>query len=598
MGPHPCPSILLVGVPQPFYSPYLLALALGTVTVVVLAMLTRRRLNEPGAREFLLLLCCLALWQAVTAIGLATADEGRRLFWEKVNWLFPAVVVVLWVAFALAYTGSQRLTRRRALALFAPLLLAQVVLWVAPQPLAWASAEPITAGGVYLIDQQSGPLSWLVFAYMATLILFGSGLLLRFGLTARHLYWDQAASLCLGAAAPLVVGLLSIVDATPLPGLNVTPYAFVVSALAYGNAMFRYDFLDHVPATRTVADDVVTDCIRDGVVVVDDEDRIVRANPVAERAIGRSEQALLGERLWSALPSAGLEDEGIAARAIYRSPTDGQVYELDDTPVTDHHDRTTGHVVLFRDVTGRENREQRLAVLNRTLRHNLRNEINVVEGYANQLASQLEGQPSEMADTIASVSRDLASLSTKARDAEAVMAGRSERPDPADLQALLDTVVDAATSDRSATVETTITEGILVPGTETVQAVLFNAVENAVVHTEATDPQVTITVERPTDDRVAVAVADDGPGVPETELSVLEEGVETPLEHGSGLGLWIISWGARSLGGEATFDTGPDGTTVTVTLPATDAETAVDPDESPLRVAYTGPEQRPDPNRS
>ncbi len=564
---------LAVGrIPDPLVSPYFLVLVAAIGCVGGLAVLTRRRLDKHGAREFLLLLVVLCCWQAVTAAGLATRDEGLRLVWSKLGWLFPPILSVVWLAFALAYAEGRRLSPRWAAALLVPGLAAQGVVWIDPQPLAWAGVDYVQAGGVYLVNQHSGPLSGVLFVYIAAITLVGSGLLVRLGLTARHLYWDQTLALGVGALAPLFVAVLSIADTTPLPGLNLTPYAFALSTLVFGNAVFRYGFLEYTPSTRRFGDAVVTDCIEDGVVVVDERDRIVRANPVAERAFGRAESDLLGESVWDALPSAGLEGAGVGNRAVYRAPTDGRVYELQDTPIADQHGDSVGHVLLFRDVTGRENREQRLAVLNRTLRHNLRNDMNVVEGYAERLATGLDDERADLAETIGDVATDLVGLSAKARDAETVMAGRTDRPQPTDLGGLLEEVVADATADRSdVTVDVAGPDGVLVPGTETLRATLFNAVENAVVHNDAADPRVTVTVDERDDDRVTVSVRDNGPGVPASELSALEEGIETPLEHGSGLGLWIISWGARSLGGEVEFDTAGTGTTVAITVPAAGA---------------------------
>jgi signal transduction histidine kinase len=559
-------------------SPYLLALAASFAVVVALVALTRRRIAEPGAREFLLLLCVTGAWQATTLASMVVADRGVRLALEKLTWLYPVPLSVAWLAFALAYTGEGRVRPRWAAALLVPGMAVQPVVWLAPTPLAWSGVEYVTAGGIYLVNQASALLSWTLFGYTGALTLLGGGLLLRFGVTARHLYWDQTAALGLGAVVPVLVSVPSITDLTPIPGLNLTPYAFGVSALLFGNALFRYGFFDHVPATRQVGTSAVTDHIRDGVVVVDDEDRIVRANPVAEAALGDDERALLGTRFRKALPESARDEAAIGERAVYRSPADGRAYELDETPLTDQHDRTIGRVLLLRDVTGRENREQRLAVLNRTLRHNLRNEMNIVEGYAGQLADECDGDRGEMAETVREVAADLIDLSKKTRDAEAVMASRGDDPETAHLGELLERAVAAV--DGDAAVDLRAPSDVSVPATDTFRAVVYNAVENAVVHG---DPPVRVRVEGPDDGRVSVVVADEGPGIPEPELSVIEDGVETQLEHGSGLGLWIIAWGTRSLGGEADFETGPAGTTVTVTVPAAAGADGpgLDPDDEP-----------------
>jgi signal transduction histidine kinase len=69
---------------------------------------------------------------------------------------------------------------------------------------------------------------------------------------------------------------------------------------------------------------------------------------------------------------------------------------------------------------------------------------------------------------------------------------------------------------------------------------------------------------------VVVEVSDDGPGIPEGEFSPIADGGEGALDHGSGIGLWIVSWSVAAVGGELHVDTGDGGTTVAISLPAAD----------------------------
>ncbi len=70
---------------------------------------------------------------------------------------------------------------------------------------------------------------------------------------------------------------------------------------------------------------------------------------------------------------------------------------------------------------------------------------------------------------------------------------------------------------------------------------------------------------RQTPDGCEIQVTDDGPGIPESELSALETSTETALQHGTGLGLWQLTWAVRTLDGTVSFDTS-NGTTVTITV--------------------------------
>jgi K+-sensing histidine kinase KdpD len=100
-----------------------------------------------------------------------------------------------------------------------------------------------------------------------------------------------------------------------------------------------------------------------------------------------------------------------------------------------------------------------------------------------------------------------------------------------------------------------------------IHLVFDNLIENAAEHNTAETPTVAVSVSR-TESNVTVTISDNGPGIPRHELAVLTNEAETDLEHGSGLGLWIVNWVIDDSTVSVQYDTDTDGTDVTVTLPA------------------------------
>lgn len=105
---------------------------------------------------------------------------------------------------------------------------------------------------------------------------------------------------------------------------------------------------------------------------------------------------------------------------------------------------------------------------------------------------------------------------------------------------------------------------------EAIEELLANAVE----HNDSADPTVWVRTDGDSADGTSdgrfltLEIADDGPGLPEMEREVFEAGSETPLQHSSGLGLWLARLVVEDLGGEMTVDDRePRGTVVTVRLP-------------------------------
>ncbi|WP_339102514.1 ATP-binding protein [Haloterrigena salinisoli] len=241
-----------------------------------------------------------------------------------------------------------------------------------------------------------------------------------------------------------------------------------------------------------------------------------------------------------------------------------------------------GYVVVARDITEQRDREQRIQVLNRVLRHNLRNAATVIEGHAGLISEKAPSLEREHVRPIREETTDLIETADKARGVERTLE-RNGDADLIDATAAVRSVVDRAraaypdariasrTDESGATATTPTVDGSVVDA-------LNELVDNAVEHHSAADgdaaddePTVEVavrTVDYGDDTRLEFTVADDGDGIPETERRAVLDGAETQLEHGSGLGLWLVNWIVQNAGGDLRFADRPDGgTVVTLSFP-------------------------------
>jgi len=223
--------------------------------------------------------------------------------------------------------------------------------------------------------------------------------------------------------------------------------------------------------------------------------------------------------------------------------------------------------------------EQRLEVLNRVLRHNLRNDMNVILTYAEMLPDLADGPRIEKAsETILRKGRGLISHGKKARQIEEAMESADAGTATIDAASTVERIVD---DHRDAyddvTFETDLPTTAAASAISSFGLAVENLVENAARHNDSESPSVEVAVTK-TADTVEIAVRDDGPGIPDHEYEVLSEGQETALEHGSGVGLWLSHWVVGKSNGDMRFaDREPTGTEVTIELAA--GEETIEPDE-------------------
>lgn len=218
-------------------------------------------------------------------------------------------------------------------------------------------------------------------------------------------------------------------------------------------------------------------------------------------------------------------------------------------------------------------RTQRVQVLNRVLRHDLRNDMTVILGYAETLLEQQVPETTHSAvETIRRKALEVTEISGKASIVTETLERAGEGRSPVELCELIrQTIDDYRREYPEGRFTWTGPKEVWADVDTTIGIVLEEVIENAVVHNDHDAPTVHVDVleqgSEGNEDRLRIEVSDDGPRIPEVEREVLLEGRETALQHSSGLGLWLVNWLVGTFGGTIAFeDNSPRGNVVSIEL--------------------------------
>lgn len=550
------------------WSPYILGLLVSIGVLAAVASLVWRHRHRPGGTELVAFLVVILAWAAIYCVALLTHDPPLRRWLEGVMYLAITTVPVAWLVFVLVYSGHHSRIDPRLLGalLLGAVGLGSLAVTNAAHHWFWASTEVVIVDGIALLDVSSAWGHRVTQAFIYLIVLVGAVVIIRESIGTNGLYHDQTAVLLIGSGGPIVASLLPYAGVELIEGLSLTPYAFTISGIAFGYAVLRIDLLEVLPATRTVGRDLAVDQLAEGVLIVDAGGRIVDANRVGAELFDQTPVGLVGSDARSLFAVEADTPLEALPREVH---LDGRILGVTVSPVRTGTEVPIGHTVVLRDISDRRLRKTQLEVLNRVLRHNLRNKLAVVQGHLRLLDEHhgLEDDPSFR--TVTDAVEELIELSDRSREFERLKALEGLETEAIDVVELIEACLDdVAPTKPDVRFEVDIPDDLVVETHHEVLAIAVeNLLSNAVVHNDQAVPHVEVSAEE-TDGGIRIAVADDGPGIPPEELTVLSAGRETAIQHGSGLGLWVTKWAVQYLRGEVRFEhRSPRGTRALVDVP-------------------------------
>jgi len=530
------------------------------VILIAIGVYALRKRPDPMAWPLAVLTFAGAAWAIPHGISFGYSDRGIITFFYGFIVVGQNLVPLAYLVFALRYAGYDRWLSRRmiaALSVFPAITIASA--WTTPvNDLLWQTVAIETVGSASIFAPEYGPWYWLNLAYVYILIATALVVFATVILRSEPIHRKQSLLMFVGGVAPTAINVPFSLGYRSFPEIDLTTTALAVSGLTFAAALFRYNFLDLSPA----AYQNVSDIFGDGVLVFDDGYQLVESNDDAEQ--------ILGMELRAGLPAATVFDCPLDKLdgTVLSEAEGNRFYMARYETLRGHKDDVAGHVVVMRNITDLKEHEQRLSVTNRILRHNLRNELNLISGHAAVLETTLSDDHEELTQIQEAAGR-LEAVGEKARHIQSWMDRTDESFRSHDVVPVVESVVSryrAEFPEARIHLDTPDAASVLAYDTEQLETVIANVVENAIEHSDRTEPLVEISL-AVAEDTVTLRVADDGPGIPPAERRIITRGEETKLQHGSSLGLWVIYWLTSAMGGTVEFqENEPRGAVVVVRL--------------------------------
>lgn len=330
---------------------YAFALINSVLISILVAGISWRRRTAKGAIGLVLLMITIAVWALTYSIRWLVSDLNSQYFWLDATYLGVTTAPTAFMIMVLQFTNRDFfLTRRNIFLLSIEPILTMLFIWTDPLHgffyNGMRTTGTILSGGIWF---------WVNVFYSYGLLLLADIFLIQEYLKTRDMNRHQVGIMLVGMLFPWLSNIIGITKISPFSNLDLTPIFFVFSGLIFTYGLFRFHLLDLVPIARHL----LVEIMRDGVVVLDRQQRIIDLNPSALQILGLSKEAI-GQpavsaiRCWPDLQPMVLPDHDARGDIHFEGNRRVSDLEIQVTPLMDPQKTLTGWLINFRNITERK----------------------------------------------------------------------------------------------------------------------------------------------------------------------------------------------------------------------------------------------------
>lgn len=343
---------------NPLLIPMLIALAIS----VILAFYAKRHHTAPGAITFVWLMLAIAEWLLCDILWTASHEPSKKLFFNALQFLGIVNVPIAWLIFALQFTGRHTWINRRRLVLLSimPIITLLLVWTNAHHQWVWVRGDFYSEGSLLLMKWEPAPWFWIHSMYSYLLLFIGTVFLVRNIFKSAHIYRSQAVVLLVGLLLPWGANAINIFHLSPVPNFDLTPMAFSLAGLSLAWPIFNFRLFDLVPVARNKLVDVMSD----GMIVVDDHNRILDINPAALKMVNSQFREAIGKsiiylfRLWPEVPQYFQNTDQTHTEICLHKKGTIEHFDVRITLLLNKQGQLKGRLILLRNISEQKLRQE------------------------------------------------------------------------------------------------------------------------------------------------------------------------------------------------------------------------------------------------
>ncbi len=260
-------------------------LFLSTAISMILVLVVSRKKDAPGANFFIIMVLAIAGWTLTYALEILSPDLATKVFWAKLEYVGIAAIPVGWLFFSLTYSSQASIVdgNKKILFLIVPLLTILMAFTNETHGMFWQEYQLSDSVGLVTMSvKQYGVFWWINLLYSYSLLTWGSLTLVQFMLNRRGAFRWQLNLILISLLAPWLANLLYLIHIRPIPQLDLSPFAFTISAILLGVAIYRFRLFDLIP----VAPQPMIHQMDSIAIILDPKDRIIDLNSAAISLLG------------------------------------------------------------------------------------------------------------------------------------------------------------------------------------------------------------------------------------------------------------------------------------------------------------------------
>ena len=298
----------------------------------------------------------VAEWSATSFLENLAQSESNKIFWSSIGYLGVTTTPVLFFIFALEFSTQQNWLRRRVLLpiWIIPLLTNLIAITNTWTGWLWDRFTYIPDTNILVFGR--GPYFTIGTGYSYLLTIVSILLLIRAVIIFRDGYRFQAIVTLIAALFPVLANLTFLLGKTLLTGLDLTPYAFVLTGIVLAWSIQYFQYLNPLPVAR----DELVEIMIDAVIVLNDQYQVTYLNPAActitgillDQAVGRPASQVLQN--WPYLANRFCQKIPGTNEIIEIQGKDEHWYDVRILLLRNRRERINGSLIVIHDITRRK----------------------------------------------------------------------------------------------------------------------------------------------------------------------------------------------------------------------------------------------------